>query len=63
MCAAQPVNEMQDFGEQRSGDSDLCELECGVAAMANDLGPDLDQLLAQNGQRPVLNGLRQGRAS
>ena len=50
----QPVNEMQDLGERRSRDSDLCELECGVAAMAHDLGSDLDQLLAQGGQRPVL---------
>ncbi len=32
------VNEMQDLGEQRSGDSDFCELECGVAAMATHPG-------------------------
>ncbi len=50
----------QDLGEQVSWDGDFCQLECGVAAMAHDLGSDFDQLLAQGGQRPVLNGLRQG---
>ncbi len=39
---------MQDLGEQRSGDGDLCELECDVAAMTYDLGTDLDQLLASS---------------
>ena len=45
---------MQDFGEQRSGDSDLHQLESDVATMTHDLGTDLDQRLAQRGQRPVL---------
>ena len=55
----QPVNQAQDLGEQRFGDSDLSELECDVAAMSHDLGADLDQLLPQRGQRPVLDLLRQ----
>lgn len=49
----QPVSEMRDLGEQRSGDSDLRELECGVAAMAHDLGSDLEKLLPIRGQRQV----------
>ncbi len=28
----QPVNQAQDLGEQSSEDSDICELECEVAA-------------------------------
>ncbi len=48
----QPVNEAQDLSEQRFGDSDFCELECGIAAMSHDLGIDLDQLFAQRGSPP-----------
>ncbi len=55
----QPVNQAQDLSEQRFRDSDLCELECDVAAMSHDLGTDLDQLVAQRGQGPVLGRLRQ----
>ncbi len=50
---------MQDLGEQRFGDSDLCELECDVAAMSHDLGTGLDQLFPERRQRPVLDLLRQ----
>ncbi len=57
----QPVNAVQDFGEQPSGDSDLCELECDGAAVAHDLGTDLDEFLTQRGERPVLCFLRYGR--
>ncbi len=49
----EPVDLPQDLTEQISGDGDLCELDCEVAAMAHDLGPDLDQLLPQSGQRSV----------
>ena len=41
----QSVNQAQDLGEQRFGDSDLSELECDVAAMSHDLGADLDELV------------------
>ncbi len=51
----QPVNQAQDLSEQSSRDSDLGKLESDVAAMAHDLGPDLDQLLAHRGHRPVLD--------
>ncbi len=50
----QPVNQAQDLGEQCSRYGDLCELECGIAAMSHNLGTDLDQFLPQRGQRPVL---------
>ncbi len=48
----QPVNQAQDLSEQSSGDSDLRELECDVAAMSHHLGAGLDQLLAQRGSLP-----------
>ncbi len=57
----QPVNQAQDLGELSSGDCDLCELNGDVAAMSHDLGADLDELLPQRGQRPVLDLLRQYR--
>ena len=39
------------------GDSDLGHLECDVAAVVDDLRADLDQLLLQARQRPVLDRL------
>lgn len=45
----QPVNQAQDLCKQGSRDGDLGKLENDVAAMGHDLGPDLDQLLAQGG--------------
>jgi len=39
---------------------DLGHLEDGVAGVAHDLGPDLDQLLAQTGQRPLRDRLGKG---
>ncbi len=51
----QPVNEAQDVSEQRSWDGDLRQLESNIAAVAHDLGTDLDQLLPQIGQRSVLH--------
>ena len=38
---------------------DLRHLEGDVAAMVDDLGPDLDQLFPQSGHRPVLDLFRQ----
>ena len=41
-----------------AGNGDLGHLEGDTAAMADDLGADLDQLLLQARQRPVLDRLR-----
>ena len=51
----QPVDPPQDLGEQRSRHRHLGQLEDDVAAVAHDAGADLDQLLAQGRQRPVLD--------
>ena len=37
------VDPPQDLGEEVSGDGDLCELECDVAAMSHDLSANLRQ--------------------
>ena len=57
----QPVNQAQDLSEQGPWDGDLRQLERDVAAMSHDLGADLDELLPQCGQRPVLDLPRQYR--
>jgi hypothetical protein len=41
--------------EELSRDSDFSHLEGDIAAVAGDLHADLDQLLPQAGQRPVLD--------
>ena len=43
--SSQAINQAQDFLEQASWDRNLGQLESGIATMANDLGPDLHQLL------------------
>ena len=48
----------QDSSEQIVGHGDLRHLERDVTAIADDLGADLDQLLADRGQRPVLDFFR-----
>jgi hypothetical protein len=53
----QPGDQRQDFLEHLPRHCDLGHLEGDVAAMADDLGTDLDQLLAQAGQRPRLRRL------
>ncbi len=53
MAAKEPAAAGQsgaDLSEQSSGDSDLCELKGNVATVPDDLGPDLDELVAQGGQ-------------
>lgn len=57
--SSQPVDQVQDFPEQIAGYGDFGHLERNVAAMSDDLGPDLDQLLPDRGQRPMLHLLRQ----
>jgi hypothetical protein len=52
-----PGNEHQDIPEHQPRYRDLGHLECNVAAVADDLGTDLDQLLPQTGQRPRLRRL------
>ena len=47
----------QDLGEQHPRHGNLGHLEGGIAAVADDLRTDLDQLLFQAGQRPVLDRL------
>ncbi len=51
---SQAVNEAQDLSEQGAWDGDLRHLESDIATVADDLGADLDQLLAQRGDRPTL---------
>jgi hypothetical protein len=41
----QPVDPTQDISQQGFGDGNLCQLECDIAAVAYDLGTNLDQLL------------------
>ncbi len=45
----------KDFLKQAPWDRYLGQLEGDIPAMADNFGPDLAQLLAQSGQRPVLD--------
>ena len=56
---SQSVDQPQDFLEQFPRHRDLGHLEDDVAAMAHDLGADLDELLPQARQRPLLDRLGQ----
>src|SRR6266404_2600671 len=47
----------QNLGEQHSGYGDLGHLEGDIATVVNDLRADLDKLLLQAGQGPVLDWL------
>ena len=47
----------QDVGEQVSRNGDLGHLEGDIAAVADDLRADLDQLFLQARQRPVFDRL------
>ena len=47
----QPVDPPQGLSEQGIGDGGLHQMECDILAVAHDLRTDLDQLLAQRGQR------------
>ena len=53
-----PSTQSQDVGEEVFRNGDLGHLECNVAIRADDLRADLDQLLPQAGQRPILDRLR-----
>jgi hypothetical protein len=55
----EPRDPTEDLGEQRSRHRHFGQLEHDVAAVAGDSGTDLDQLLAQGGERSLLDLLRQ----
>ena len=55
MCWPQSVNQAQNLDELGSGDSNLRELECDAVAVKYHLGTDLDELVAQRGQGPMLD--------
>lgn len=55
----QPIDAAQDLGEQRPRHRHLGQLEDGVATVPDDPGANLDQLLAQRGQRPMFDLLGQ----
>jgi len=48
-AASQPGDQHQDIGEHLPWHRDLGHLERDIAAVADDLGADLDELLAQAG--------------
>ena len=54
---SEPVDRAQDVGEQVARDRDLGHLEYDVATVADDLGADFDEFLAQRRQRPLLDGI------
>ena len=53
-----PGDQRQDVGEDLSRYRDLGQLEGDIAAVADDLRADLDQLIARAGPRPRLRRLR-----
>ncbi len=55
------VDPPQYLSEQGLGDGALCQLKGDIAAMSYDLRADLDELVAECRQRPVLDLLRQYR--
>jgi hypothetical protein len=55
----QPVDQAQNFFEQIAWYGDLRHLERDIARMGDDPGTDLDELLAQAGQRPVCDSFGQ----
>jgi hypothetical protein len=57
-AAAAALRSAANLLEQMPGNGDLGDLEGDTAAMADDLGADLDQFLLQARQRPVLDRLR-----
>ncbi len=59
--SSQIINQAQDFPEQASRHGNLGQLERDVPAMADHFSTDLDQLLPECRQRPVLDLLEQHR--
>ncbi|HUL88450.1 MAG TPA: hypothetical protein VLU23_09725 [Pseudolabrys sp.] len=54
---SEPIDTTQEVGEQLMWDGHLSHLEDDVAAVANDLCSDLDQLLSERRERPLLDGI------
>jgi len=59
----QPCNPIKNRGEQSPWHSHFGHLERHVLGVACHLRPDLDELLSQRSERPVLNILRQCQSS
>ncbi len=57
--SSQFIDPPQEFPKQVPGHCDFRHLERHIATMADDLGSDLDQLLAQRSHGPVFDLLRQ----
>ncbi len=57
------IDPPQDFPKQVPRHGNLRQLERDVATMAENFGPDLDQLLVQRDHEPVLDILRQRQCS
>ena len=55
----QPIDESEDFPEQVPRHRQFCQVESNIPSVADDLGTNLDQILPQRGQRPVLDLLWQ----
>ena len=60
---SKPVDQPQNSPEQLARHGNLRHLEGDVARVRDDLRADLDELLAQPGQRPVFDRLRQCQCS
>ncbi len=56
----QIIDQVQVFPKQIPRHGDLGKLERDIATVPDYLGTDLDKLVAQRGQRPVLDLLPQG---
>ncbi len=52
--SSQVINQGQDFLEQAPRHGNLGQLEGDITAMTDNLGSNLDQLLPQRGQRPLV---------
>jgi hypothetical protein len=58
--SSQIIDQAQDFPERFSRHGNLGQLERDVPAMSDDFRADLDKLVEQRGQRPMLDLLSQG---
>ncbi len=57
---SQIIDQAQDFPEHFPRHGNLGQLERDVATMSDDFHADLDKLVEQRGQRPMLDLLSQG---
>jgi len=60
---SEPVDAARNVSEQGARNGELRHLECDVTTMAHDLAADLDQLVPERSQRPLLDGVRQRRSA